>query len=250
VPNRTRVVRHRYAGPLAVALALIACRGSEAGRQQDTSGTDGTTTGARAVDSVSSLASGLNARPLPKAWQEMEVEDWVRELPEARYDKSAGYETRNHRQCAGDNAPSGDCDLRIWPIVNVHTLRLASITTEGVVIARLDNVDRGGKRDALLRIPPGDSTYWVAYRDAAGSLRSAFVIPSQKGKTFSEFPFGACKGSNHAPNPSATRARFYRCADVPPSGLTPRQIDSLRMLTEHLSPPWITCAEGCCNAES
>jgi hypothetical protein len=179
----------------------------------------------------------------------MTPQDWETELPLDRYDKAAGYETKDHRECDGESQASADCDLRIWPIANVHTLSKALITPEGVVVARIDNVDVGKKKEKLLKIPPGDSTYWVVYRDG-NRYRSAFVIPSQQGKTYTELPYNVCEGDNHKPNPGATKARFWLCKDVQPfKGMTPKQIDSVMYFTEHRSPPWITCSEGCCNAE-
>lgn len=204
-----------------------------------------------ASGAVSPTVDAASPRPLPKSWEDMEQSDWIAHVDVNPFDTQKAWETKDHRVCGNDpdSKPSKDCDLRITPVRNAHRLDTASIDARGVILARIQNVD-AGRAEKMLKLPRLDSTYWVAFRDNNGRLRSVFVKPREKGKMYNGYrSFAACPDSGHAAHPE-TYARFRKCeerfAHLHPSAA----VDTVLRRTEHHSPPWITCAEGCCNAEN
>ena len=238
-----RVKRHRreWSALVITVIGIVGCSGGDRQAGLDTGS-------AEAPQAVAAGEAQLPPR-LEKRWNQMTRSDWEALLRRGTFHPSKGRETRNHRECQGDpqGGESPDCDLLISPADHVHRLSLASVDTNGFVIARITNVDNG-RVEKMLRLPARDSTYWVVFREGSntGPLRSVFVKPRDAGQAYVRRSFGACAG--HKTSHPATRALFWRCAHGDPPGAAAAPADTV-FFVEHDSPPWITCAEGCCNAE-
>lgn len=165
----------------------------------------------------------------------MTEDDWQRHLTDHGIYFDLGRTSRSRtRECAlvGE---SSLCNLSITPAPDVRQLSIRDIPANGVLLAVV--VNEGVLEETTLRLQPWDAAYWVAWKNADGTDSSALVDFHTRGGHFGTTRrFSPCPGSAH--QPAADSATFQYCAH------------QARAVHIHQSPPWISCVEGCCTAES
>lgn len=215
----------------------------------------GTTTAARARDSASVSQSGASTAnddtpptQLARRWQDHTSDELRALIGNVQFVQNGQY-TTDHRKCVGDGqAGSMDCNLRITPVAGTRKLPESSPYPNGVLLASIENI--GDKTESMLKIPRKEMAYWIVQQDGASNVGIVVSLSGTKPRELSRGRFRVCTADATHPKPphGATSASF-RCCGSCPQPVAPPRAPSDTSFTEHTSPPWITCALGCCYAE-
>ena len=179
---------------------------------------------------------------LPRRWSGMASADIIAHARSHGYHDPGGSRT-THRNC--DGAPhSTECNLAITPLQGMRLFNPATVDTNGVIIARIENV--GTRREAHLGIPAGDTLYWLVVREGAVLKSFLLDLGQSSPRSQNEANFLACDQPHHDGGPSGpSKAAFRSCPDTAEAA---GAIDTTAF-TDHTSPPWTTCSLGCCYAD-
>lgn len=240
----------RAVHPIVAALlflgAAVACEERERA-PQDTAG---------AADSVAGM-SGVGApdttRPahLRRHWSTMSAADlrgFLRPFPRV---PGRERDTSEARECEGRE--SDECRLVITALRVTRAVHSDTLSVNGTVLAIVRNI--GPKHESTLNLPPQSEAYVIAYldttRSGAPARRALLVSASDPRDTLwgprrfapcnPDHDHGKTGGRPHAKE-RGKKAGFEHCA--PPAA------DTQKVFVSHKSPPWMTCAEGCCSSDA
>jgi hypothetical protein len=229
----------RVLGTLLAACIAGCADGASQAASKDTS-TPPTTAGSPTAGSA--MLSRV-PKKMPKKWRDVvnpaDLKTYIDEV-EAELDPALGH-TTSFRNCLD---PSGklqehvaECNLQIIPVKGAVLIAREDADTLGRIIAKIVNIGvKMNWREDLLRIPNGETAYWLVVEEDGG-FRSVFLNAKTPNKPFREMSYARCRHDPNHPENLVTKAKFQCCGGACPAGRD-----------EHTSPPWITCAQGCCYA--
>jgi hypothetical protein len=144
------------------------------------------------------------------------------------------------RECAG-SADHALCPLRITPVKGVVAIAHEDVTENGWILAKIENY--GSLTEKTLGIEANRTVFWVARERTSFPWYGyeSFLVDTIDHKVARKRSWKRCPQHDDDPN-TTTVARFQKC---PKPSVGSGQLE---VLMEHTSPPWITCAQGCCYA--
>ena len=148
---------------------------------------------------------------------------------------------RDERECT--NCPARThTRAYIQPVVGSHKLDLNAVPARGYLVARIAN--EGGYDEAKYNIPKG-AVAWLMVEKEGAVVRSRVYIRGANGGRPDLRKEGEFVSCNHGERHNWGKARWRKCKD--PLNGTRKALDRV---TEHDSPAWLTCTQGCCVART
>lgn len=218
----------RWVAMMLSVVALVACDGGD-GPARDTT---------PAAASVADTTANDNDPPseIDQPWQELSSAQLTTYIKSLRYRPEGSSQTA-HRDCIGARA-SLECTLLIMPVQGVRNFDPRRLAKRGAVIARIENL--GTRTDSVLGVEPGRMVYWFVGPDSAGAVVADLLdLGAERPRSVKRLAFRDCDQIADPPHPES-QAAFRSCAGQRIAGDT---------ATQHNSPPWITCALGCCYSD-
>jgi hypothetical protein len=247
--DRIKPVRQRVVGMMLFALA-VACGGRGGDSQRADSSVVADSTSRATGTAMSADSAEDDSTPPP------EIDEPLKDISSERLLKHIGkhpfLDTRNvrsgRRKCDDGGPHSYRCQLEITPAAGVRKFDHTKITGHGAIIAKIRNIGTIG--ESVLGIKPYRVYYWYVEKDAGGVRSFILDLTGTTPDIVARLKFDVCKTDSTHPKPphSKTAAAFKCCNNCPDDPHAPVGPDSIRV--EHTTPPWTTCALGCCYGET
>jgi hypothetical protein len=233
----------------AMLVVTIGCGQADDDSGARGSGVSGDSAAAAGVSPGAAAASDDDGTPpgeIPESLSSITSKALLDHVATLRF-QEGGKGTSHERDCDGASH-SAECRLVITPVAGVRKFDATTLTSHGAIIARIENV--GTRREARLDIAPRAVHYWLVVKEAQGPRSYLLDLSGERPRVSARLGFVVCTADQAHPKPphGQTTADFKCCGQCP-QHLAPHTVRE-RQYEEHTSPPWTSCALGCCYAAS